>query len=99
MIRLTERAAEALKEMLTANQTPDDQGVKLFPDPSGGIAMTIAPVTEGDEVVDEGNRPLLIVDAEIVVRFDGAVLDLTVSDNGNEPRFELRGPPRSAPSG
>lgn len=99
MIRLTERAAEALKEMLTANGTPEDQGVKLFPDPSGGIAMTIAPVTEGDEVVDEGGRTLLIVDGEIVGRVDGALLDLSVSDNGNEPRFELRGPPRPAPSG
>jgi Fe-S cluster assembly iron-binding protein IscA len=98
MIRLTERAAEALKEMLTANQTPNDQGVKLFPDPSGGVAMTIAPASEGDEVVNEEGRLLLIVDAEIVGRVDGAELDLTGNDDGKEPRFELRGPPRPPPA-
>jgi len=99
MIRLAERAAEALKEMLTANQTPNDQGAKLFPDPSGGVAMTIAPPSEGDEVVNEEGRLLLIVDAEIVGRVDGAELDLTGSDDAKDPRFQLRGPPRAAPDG
>jgi Fe-S cluster assembly iron-binding protein IscA len=98
MIHLTQRAADALKEMLTANQTPNDQGVKLFPDPSGGVAMMIAPASEGDEVVNEEGRLLLIVDAEIVGRVDGAVLDLTGSDDGKEPRFEFRRPPRPAPA-
>jgi Fe-S cluster assembly iron-binding protein IscA len=97
MIRLTERAAEALKEMLIANQTPNDQGVKLFPDPSGGVAMTIAPAAEGDELVNEEERLLLIVDTEIVGRVDGALLDFTRGTDDAEPRFELRepGPPEA----
>jgi Fe-S cluster assembly iron-binding protein IscA len=93
MIRLTERATEALREMLIANQTPSDQGVKLFPDPSGGIAMTIAPASEGDELVSEENRLLLIVDPEIAGRLDGALLDFTRGADDAEPRFELREPP------
>ena len=60
--------------------------------------MTITPVAEGDEVVDDGGRPLLIVDAEIVGKVDGAILDLTRSEGGREPRLELREPPRPAPA-
>jgi Fe-S cluster assembly iron-binding protein IscA len=93
MIRLTERAAEALKEMLTANQTPDDQGVKLFPDQEGGIAMAIAPAAESDEVVREEDRPLLIVDAELVGKLEGALLDFTRGADDAEPRFEIRESP------
>jgi hypothetical protein len=35
MIRLTERAAYGLKEILTANRTPSDQGIKIVPDEKG----------------------------------------------------------------
>jgi hypothetical protein len=41
MIRLTERAATGLRDILAMQRTPGDQAVKLVPDPSGGIAMTI----------------------------------------------------------
>lgn len=92
MIRVTERASEALGEMLRENQVPEGQAVKLFPDPSGSIAMTIAPTAEGDEVVEKEHRPVLIVDAEIVDRLDGALLDFTRGEDDVEPRFEIREP-------
>lgn len=97
MIRLTERAADGLKEILVANRTPKDQGVKLLPDESGGIAMTIDRPGEGDAVVDGGKRPLLIVDAMITERLDGVVLDLTRGEDEAEPRFVIRGPDASPP--
>jgi hypothetical protein len=50
-------------------------------------------------VVNEEARLHLIVDAEIVGGVDGAELDLSGSDDGKEPRFELGGPPRAAPDG
>jgi hypothetical protein len=89
---MTERAADALMEMLTADQAPSDQGVKLVPDSSGGLAMTIAPPGKGDEVVRQGERPLLIIDAEMIGRVDGALLDFTRGTDHLEPRFELREP-------
>jgi hypothetical protein len=92
MIRLTERATEGLKEILTANQTPREQGVKLVPDESGGVAMTIDRPEEGDAVVDWGQRPLLIVDALVAEKLGGVVLDLTRDEDETEPRFVLRGP-------
>lgn len=91
MIRLTERAAYWLREILTANRTPSDQGVKLVPSETSGFGMTIDRPQEGDAVVDGGNRPLLIVDAELVGRCEDAQLDVaTETGNGESPRFVLR---------
>ena len=91
MIQLTERAAYGLKEILTANRTPSDQGVKLVPNEAGGVAMTIDRPQEGDSVVDGGKRPLLIVDAAIAPRLEGIVLDLSRGEKeGEEVQFVLR---------
>lgn len=98
MIRLTERAAFGLKEILTANRTPSDQGVKLVPSETGGVSMTIDRPAEGDSVVDGGKRPLLIVDAAIVDHLDGVVLDLSQGEkDGETPQFVLRGKEAGAP--
>jgi Fe-S cluster assembly iron-binding protein IscA len=103
MIQLTERAADGLKKILSAEGTPGDQGVKLVPDESGGVSMTIARPSQGDSVLDEGKRPLLIVDSMIAERLDGIVLDLSAEGPEAELRFVLRGtepgsPPRSRES-
>jgi Fe-S cluster assembly iron-binding protein IscA len=91
MIRLTERAAYGLREILTANRTPSDQGVKLVPNESGGVAMTMDRPQEGDSVVDGGKRPLLIVDAAIAPRLEGIVLDFSRGEkDGEEAQFILR---------
>ncbi len=86
MIRLTERAAHGLKEILTAKRTPSDQGIKLVPTEDGGFGMTIDKPAAGDAVVDEGNRPLLIVDAQLVARCEGAFLDVSKDPAGGEGR-------------
>jgi Fe-S cluster assembly iron-binding protein IscA len=91
MIRLTERAAYGLKEILTENRTPNDQGVKLVPGERGGVAMTIDRPAEGDTVVDGGKRPLLIVDASLTERLDGVVLDYSQEEVGaKQPQFVFR---------
>lgn len=89
MIGLTERATQGLKEILSANHTPKDRAVKIVPGESGGLALVIDRPREGDAVVKEEERPLLIVDASITGRFDDVVLD--ASGGGPEgPRFVLR---------
>jgi Fe-S cluster assembly iron-binding protein IscA len=89
MIQLTERAAEGLKKILSAEGTPGDQGVKLVPDESP---------SQGDSVMGEGKRPLLIVDSMIAERLDGVVLDLTGEEPEEQLRFVLRGSEPGAPS-
>jgi Fe-S cluster assembly iron-binding protein IscA len=94
MITVTERAAAELADLLEAEGVPPDQGVKLVPDQTGGIGMTIASPTEGDEVVPRGDGPLLIVDASLTELLDGTVFDVEPAQGGGSqgPRFSLRRP-------
>ena len=95
MITVTERATTALQRILEAQEAPSGQGVKLMPDSSGGISMTIAPPEEGDEVVFHDESPLLIIDSIISDAVDGMVFDVQSAQGDDEQsvRFMLR--PRS----
>jgi hypothetical protein len=89
MIRVTERAASELSDILAASRAQGDQGVRLVPDESGNIAMTIDRPSYGDEVVAGETRPLLILDAALAAKLADAVLDLT-QPNGHPPHFVFR---------
>ena len=86
MIRVTERAEKGLRDILAASQAVGNQAVKLVPDDSGGVAMTIGQPLHGDAVVPGKQRPLLIVDAALAGRLDDVVLDFTKGD-GLPPHF------------
>jgi len=94
MITVTERAATELEELLTTNDAPPGQGVKLVPSGPGSIGMTIAAPSEGDEVIRRGEEPLLIVDSRVVKTLDGAEIDCDSSVVDGQPRaeFKLRPP-------
>jgi len=94
MIRMTERAAVALNALLSSNRTPSDQGVKLVPTDSGGLGLTIEKPKEGDDVVDVGSRPLLIVDSSLTDKLQAAVLDVDREEKDGEvtkAHFVVRG--------
>jgi Fe-S cluster assembly iron-binding protein IscA len=86
MIRVTERAANGLRDLLAASQAEGNQSLKLVLDESGGVAMTIGQELHGDAVVPGEKRPLLIVDAALASRLDDVVLDFT-KGNGLPPHF------------
>jgi hypothetical protein len=94
MIRLTERAEQGRQDILSSSGALHGQAVKLLPDESGGIAMTIDRPVQGDAVVNGDSipsgkpRPLLIVDASLARRLGDAVLDFT-KGNGTPPHFVL----------
>jgi Fe-S cluster assembly iron-binding protein IscA len=88
MIRLTERAAKGLQDILVSSHALHGQAVRLVPDDGGGIAMTIDRPGHGDSVVNENARPLLIVDASLAARLNDVVLDFT-KGNGQPPHFVL----------
>jgi Fe-S cluster assembly iron-binding protein IscA len=90
MIRLTERAATGLQELLVANNAPPGQGVRLVPSGTGGIGMTISVPRQGDEVVRRGEEPLLIVDSRIAETLAGVEIDCETSVVDGEPRTEFR---------
>jgi hypothetical protein len=86
MIQVTERAAEGFRQILTSNDVPSDQGVKIVPARTGGVGMAIGPAGENDVVFDGDRGPLLIVDSAIARQFEGAVIDLTHKE-GRDPEF------------
>ncbi len=88
MIRLTERAAKGLQDILASSGALRGQAVKLVPDDGGGIAMTIDRPGHGDAVVSGNARPLLIVDAALEARLRDVTLDFT-KGNGHPPHFVL----------
>jgi Fe-S cluster assembly iron-binding protein IscA len=94
MITVTERAATELEELLTTEDAPPGQGVKLVPSGTGTIGMTIAAPSEGDEVIRRGEEPLLIVDSRVAEALDGAEVDCDRSVVDGQPRaeFKLRPP-------
>jgi hypothetical protein len=89
MLRVTERAASELSDILAASRAQSDQAVRLVPDESGGIAMTIDRPSQGDSVVPDEARPLLILDRALAARLGDVVLDLT-QPNGHPPHFVFR---------
>ena len=90
MISVTERAATALQDLLVSNDASPGEGVKLAPDLSGRIGMTIDAPVEGDEVVHRGEMPLLIVDGRIAQQLDGTELDLQEIPGQEGAQFTLR---------
>jgi hypothetical protein len=94
MFAVTTEAARELQHLLEAEGAPPETGVKLSPGNGGALQMTLDAPAEGDEVIREGERPLLILDGSIRQRLDGAVLDVERPEaNGQQGvRFVLQAP-------
>jgi len=92
MVRVTEQAATALQELLTANEAPPEAGVRLTPDDKGSIAMIIDAPHEGDEVIGAAETPVLIVDSAVAGQLADMVVDCrSVRDDHQTPGgFVLR---------
>lgn len=89
MITVTERAADALEQLLAVSNAPAGQGVKLVPTGTGSVGMTIDAPSEGDQVVHRGDDPLLIVDGRIAEALDGAQIDCDTTVVDGQPRTEF----------
>ena len=94
MVRVTERAATALQELLTTTAAPPDSGVRLTPDSSGDLAMIVDTPHVGDEVAlrGEDEAPVLIVDSAVVEDLQEMEVDYqSVGDDHQTPGgFVLR---------
>jgi Fe-S cluster assembly iron-binding protein IscA len=95
MIQVTENAATEIKNVLSANKSDEEHGLKLVPVEQGGVGITIDKPQPGDAVLKDGERPLLIVDSTIARNLDGVVLDVSDEDKKRSggARFVLRGQP------
>ena len=94
MVRVTERAATALQELLETTEAPPDSGVRLTHNASGDLAMIVDSPHAGDEVVLRGEdaAPVLIVDRAVVEDLQEVEVDYkAVRDDHQTPGgFVLR---------
>jgi len=92
MVRVTDEAAIALKELLVDNDAPPDAGVRLTPTAGGNLGMVIDSPHDGDEVIRRDEEPVLIVGDELSERMTDMVVDFeSPRANGQSPGgFVLR---------
>ncbi len=94
MITLSERAALALDELLLKSEPPAGQGIKLVV--SGNqIGLTVAPVNQGDQVLQRGDETLLIIDRDIAEAVNGVPItidcEIEVVDGQAKTEFRFLG--------
>jgi len=84
MVRVTERAASALQELLTTNQAPAEAGIRITPNERGGLAMTVDAPRQGDEVISREEIPVLIVDGAVVGQVGDMVVDCQSAEDDSQ---------------
>lgn len=94
MITVTERATSGLQELLAINHASPGEGVKLVPNGTGQVGLTIGAPGAGDEVIRYEGAPLLILDSRLAQTLDGAEIDCenAVVDGQETVEFQLRAP-------
>jgi Fe-S cluster assembly iron-binding protein IscA len=91
MVTLTDRAAAELQRVVDTTQATPEEAVRLAPDGSGGLAMSLDTPHAEDEVLRRGESAVLLIDQTIAPQLADMVLDCetTVDDPGASPRFRL----------
>jgi Fe-S cluster assembly iron-binding protein IscA len=96
MVRVTDRAVTALQDILTDRHAPPEAGIRLTPDGSGGLGMTVDAPVDGDEVIERDESCVLIVDGAIKKRMGEMVVDYQSAEpesgQTGERQFVLRPP-------
>jgi len=92
MVLVTPAAAGELRALLKHSRATGAQALRLIPDGRDGIGMMVSVPEDGDEVVEDGVGPVLIIAAPLVGPLNGLVFDwVTVEIDGEARRgFTLR---------
>jgi hypothetical protein len=89
MLIVTGKALDALTTVLDVNETGPEEALRLTPS-AGGFGLVVDEQHEGDQVVSQGERAVLLVEQRISDTLGGAVLDVVESPEG--PQLTLRTP-------
>ena len=82
MLSVTEEAVAALAKSLDESEADDEQSLRLSRSPAGEYGLAIDQERDGDQVVRQEERPVLLIDQEVSNQLDGAVLDLIEAPEG-----------------
>jgi Fe-S cluster assembly iron-binding protein IscA len=88
-MKVTERAANALRDMALA-QAPDTAGtMRLIAAEPDKFALRVDAPAPDDELIERQHVPLLAVEQRAAVRLSDAVLDYGRDDSSGELTFHL----------
>jgi len=89
MLNVTEKAVDALSSSLESSEATDEQSLRLALTPQGEFGLAIDEQREGDQIVKQEERAILVLDGEISAALDGAVLDATDSPEGRRLTLQM----------
>ena len=88
MITVTEKAVDALAESLSSSEASEEQSLRLARSQDGEFGLTIDERRDGDQLVKQEDRTILVIDETVATSLDGATLDVVDLPEGQ--RLSLR---------
>ncbi|MBI2860535.1 MAG: hypothetical protein HYX91_03390 [Chloroflexi bacterium] len=82
MITVTDSAKEILKGILEEHTDDPEVGLRLSPEPSGQLGLTLSKEEGGDQVVEHEATKVLLVSPELAPMVDGMRLDAQQGPEG-----------------
>ncbi len=82
MLNVTDKAVDVLADSLEASEATDQQSLRLTQNERGEYGLAIDEERDGDQVVKQEERAVLVLDADTAQALNGAVLDVVDSPEG-----------------
>lgn len=89
MLFVTERALTALSAMRTASDAEEGESILLYLEEDGSLGLALAELEEGDNVIEQDGRVVVIVAEDLAQALDGMTLDVEINEDGNEVEFVI----------
>lgn len=87
MIKVTDRAKEELKRILSGNADNAEASLRLTATEQGQLGLAIDVETPGDHVVEHEDSKVLLVEEGLAANLEGIVLD--VEDTPEGPKLAI----------
>jgi hypothetical protein len=84
---VTDEATRALSEILEDAGSADDQALRLVAEEDGRYSFALDEPRDGDQVVADGERSVLLIADDLAASLDGIRLELTPGVDGGELRL------------
>lgn len=94
MLAITETAAEAIKNLVSANEMPEGSGLRIAGETeqqSESLELSVAATPSEEDTVLEGGGAMIFLESNAATALDDKVLDVqTVTENDEEQlRFAI----------
>ncbi|MEZ4553905.1 MAG: hypothetical protein AB7L91_03965 [Dehalococcoidia bacterium] len=82
MLAVTDAARDVLGEIVTGGNVPEERTLRLTRGESEEFGLSVDEERPGDQVVSQGDQPLLLIESELADQLTGVVLDVAETAEG-----------------